>query len=79
MTTNPQENPSQVQDAAKVSDKELNFRKQEAMYQRMLEERDRRLAEIEERLNARKNADDDDEDDDKEPENDESDTDDVRL
>jgi hypothetical protein len=64
MTTNPQENPSQVQEAAKVSDKELNFRKQEAMYQRMLEERDRRLAEIEERLNARKNADDDDEDDD---------------
>jgi hypothetical protein len=64
MTTNPQENPSQVQEAAKVSDKELNFRKQEAMYQKMLEERDRRLAEIEERLNARKNADDDDEDDD---------------
>ena len=64
MTTNPQENPSQVQEAAKVSDKELNFRKQEAMYQRMLEERDRRIAEIEESWNARKNADDDDEDDD---------------
>lgn len=35
------------------SDKELNFRKQEAMYQRMLEEKDRRLAELEQERQVR--------------------------
>lgn len=58
MTEEVQEN--QVQ----PSDKEINFRKQEAMYQRMLDERERRIQELEqERLAAKApmNEDDDEE------------------
>ncbi len=47
------------------SDKEINFRKQEAMYQRMLAEKDAKLKEMEHQ--AQKQAHHDDEDDDSEP------------
>lgn len=48
-----------------TSDKELNFRKQEAMYQRMLDERERRIKELEQQAsrNINPKIEDDDEDD----------------
>jgi len=49
-----------------TSDKELNFRKQEAMYQRMLQERERRIQELEQERQVAKNVSpkvEDDEDD----------------
>lgn len=55
---------SQVQ--AQPSDKEINFRKQEAMYQRMLDERERRIQELEQ-ANQAKSAPVDDDDDTSEP------------
>lgn len=58
---------TQVQ--AQPSDKEINFRKQEAMYQRMLDERERRIQELENERNAKSKASlqEDDEDDTSEP------------
>jgi len=47
-----------------TNDKELNFRKQEAMFQRMLAEKEARIAELEkERQHARQHNPDDDDDD----------------
>lgn len=67
---NPQENQTQAQEAPKLSDKELNFRKQEEMFKRQLDqERSARLAAEEkanklaqERLGAAPSDDDDDDD-----------------
>jgi len=58
MTAPAAENQAQTQ----VSDKEINFRKQEAMYQRMLQEREARIAELEQ--NSRQKAPEPDDDDD---------------
>lgn len=57
-----QVNNTQSQDA-KQSDKELNFRRQESMYQKMLAEKDARIAEIE-RQNQTRQVIQEDEDDD---------------
>jgi hypothetical protein len=46
-----------------LSDKELNFRKQEQMYQKMLAEKEARIAELQAQRAAPKNDDDDDGDD----------------
>lgn len=59
---------TEVQAAPQPSDKELNFRKQEAMYQRMLDERERRIQELEqERMASKKVVDSEDDDDTTEP------------
>lgn len=57
--TQPQEN--------KPSDKELNFRKQEQMFQRMLAEKEAKLAEMQKQLEQSKTAPQDDDDKDDEP------------
>lgn len=60
MTAPINENQAQEQ---KVSDKELNFRKQEMMYQKMLAEKDARMKELEERAKqvpVQQNEDDED-------------------
>lgn len=57
--------PLQEQQApqeTRPSDKEFNFRKQEAMYQKMLDERDRRIADLEQKRVAATQNDDDDDD-----------------
>ena len=51
----------------KVSDKEFNFRRQEQMYQKMLAEKEARIAEIERQLSTRAISRNDDEDDDSDP------------
>ena len=53
---------TQVATEARANDKEFNFRKQEAMYQKMLDERDRRITELEQKRVAVPNDDDDDDD-----------------
>lgn len=53
---------TQSQDA-KPSDKELNFRRQEAMYQKMLAEKDARISEIERQNQARQMPPEDEDDD----------------
>lgn len=55
-----------TQTQSQPSDKEINFRKQEAMYQRMLDERERRIQELEQ-ANLAKNTPVDDDDDTSEP------------
>jgi len=60
MTAPVQETP--VAQDARPNDKELNFRKQEAMYQKMLDERDRRIAELEQKRTAPTDDYDDDDD-----------------
>lgn len=59
----------QAQPQSQPSDKEINFRKQEAMYQRMLDERERRIQELEQERSAKKAPEpiEDDEDDSAEP------------
>lgn len=52
MTDQVQETQTQAQ----PSDKEINFRKQEAMYQRMLDERERRIQELEQANQTRSKA-----------------------
>jgi hypothetical protein len=62
----PQEATAQLQEA-KSNEKELNFRRQEAMYQRMLKEKEDRIAEIERQLAQKPRPQPDDDDDDDEP------------
>jgi hypothetical protein len=62
MTVPVQENQSQQPDQ-KISDKELNFRKQEQMYQKILAEKDARLKELEQVAHQKNQQQDDDEDD----------------
>lgn len=57
---------NQVQEQ-KESQKEINFRKQEAMYQRMLKEKEERLVELERQVQQRQNVSNNDDDDDTEP------------
>ena len=57
---------TQVAPEARPNDKEFNFRAQEAKYQRMLDERDRRIAELEQKRTATPD-DYDDEDDSADP------------
>ena len=57
---------TQVATEARPNDKEFNFRAQEAKYQRMLDERDRRIAELEQKRTATPD-DYDDEDDSADP------------
>lgn len=64
MTTSDQN--TQVQEN-KPSDKELNFRKQEQMFQRMLAEKEAKLAEMQKQLEQSKTAPQDDDDKDDEP------------
>lgn len=52
---------------APPSDKEINFRKQEAMYQRMLDEREKRIQELEARQVARAPVQEEEDEDDSEP------------
>lgn len=63
--TTPDQN-TQVQEN-KPSDKELNFRKQEQMFQRMLAEKESKLAEMQKQLEQSKTASQDDDDKDDEP------------
>lgn len=51
-----------TQATVQASDKEINFRKQEAMYQRMLNERENRIQELEQERQVAKSAPDDDDD-----------------
>lgn len=57
----------QQQTPTQENSKELNFRKQEAMYQKMLAEKEARIAEIEKQLQQRQIPNDDQDDDDSEP------------
>lgn len=69
MTLTAQENQAQVATTAQAqpeSTKEINFRRQEQMYQRMLKEREDRIAELQAQ-NQRKVEPENDEDDDSEP------------
>ena len=60
------ENQVQPEQTQKLTDKEINFRKQQQMYEKMLQEREARIAELEKsyRNNERNNQDDDDDSDD---------------
>jgi hypothetical protein len=55
------------QNQAQPSDKEINFRKQEAMYQRMLDERERRIQELEQERQAARAPKEEEDEDDSEP------------
>lgn len=66
MTVPTQENQGQPQEQ-KISDKEINFRKQEQMYQRMLAEKEARLKELEQLANQKNHQQQPDDDDDDEP------------
>jgi len=72
MSTSPQE--SQVQETPKPSDKELNFRKQEEMFKRQLEQEraarlaaEEKVAQFAQQHLSRQNTSEDDDDDDSEP------------
>ncbi len=70
MTTNPQANQEHVEEVQKSNDKELNFRKQQAMYEKMLEEKEKALRVAEKQIqeiSARNQPVNDDDDDDDEP------------
>lgn len=54
---------NQVQTVAPANDKELNFRKQQAMYERMLNEREQRIAQLEQERQAKAQPQHDDDDD----------------
>jgi hypothetical protein len=53
-----------VTEAPKPSDKELNFRKQQQMYEKMLEEKEQRLATLEKQVQSQSKPQDDDDSDD---------------
>lgn len=66
MTVSTQENQAQVAATAQPqaeSTKELNFRRQEQMYQRMLKEREDRIAELQAQQQRKQEPENDDEDD----------------
>jgi len=66
--TAPTENQAQIlNNDQKDNSKELNFRKQEQMYQRMLKEREEKLAELEKKLQENKAAPAVEDEDDSEP------------
>jgi hypothetical protein len=63
--TNPVDT-QEVEVSARISEKELNFQKQKASYERVLAEKEQRIADIEAQLKA-KQVSNDDEDDDQDP------------
>lgn len=71
MTVNTQNQTTDQPVEQKVSDKELNFRKQEAMYQKMLAEKEARIAEMQRQMQQQRQPkqviEDEDEDDDEDP------------